>query len=75
MNLETYSNTELVQVRDDLRAMCVSPHVIDYVLMSLRMAFVMGGKDSFREAIGKLGGVSNVQSVPAAMLAASGEEC
>lgn len=75
MNLKQYSNTELVQVRDDLRAMCVSENVIDYVLCSLRMAFVMGGKDAYHEAIGTLGGIDKSGHVPVAMLAASGEDC
>lgn len=70
MSLETYTETELVSIRNDLRAMCVSQDVIEYVEACCRMAYAIGDRDGLKE-----GRAISIAKDQRRMLAASGEEC
>lgn len=70
MSLETYTETELATIREDLRAMCVSQIVIEYVDSCCRQAYAMGQMEGLKE-----GRAISIAKEQRRMLAASGEEC
>ncbi len=70
MNLEDYDNTELATIRDDLRKMCVSQIVIDYVASCCRQAYAIGQIEGLKE-----GRAISIAKDQRRMLAATGEEC
>lgn len=70
MSLEIYINEDLTEIRDDLRKMCVSHNVIEYVESCCRLAYAIGARDGLKE-----GRSISIAKDQQRLLAANGEEC